>query len=97
MQVGGFVNVAEVGVAGEGSCGERGGQEGGEEGDLSEGEGGGAGAYAEGSLGGGVEVCCSCGGGGTWWGGHCLCEMGSIWIGDVNWGGGLVISRWLME
>ena len=78
MQVGGFVNVAEVGVAGEGGCGERGGQEVRKEGDLGEGEGGGAGAYAEGSLGGRVGGCGGCDGRGRWWGGHCMWEMGNI-------------------
>ena len=78
MQVGGFIDVAEVGVGGEGGCGEGGGEEGGEEGDLGEGEGGGAGAYAEGSLGGRGGGCggCGCGVRGRWWGGHCMCRLG---------------------
>lgn len=97
MQVGGFVDVAEVGVAGEGGCGDGRGEEGGEEGDLGEGEGGGAGAYAEGSLGGGMGGCGGCGGGGRWGGGHCVCEMGNISIAQVNWGLGLVLDRWLMR
>ncbi len=84
MQVGGFVDVAEGGVAGEGGCGEGGWQEVGEKGDLGEGEGGGAGAYAEGSLGGVVEGFCGCGGGGRWWSGHCMCEIRNTQITEVN-------------